>query len=68
MAGKLAEAAFTSKSPEDIAVKMTVEAMKLSLRLDNGRSYLMGVKPENLTVEDCLEAFGFTRNGLGDTE
>ncbi len=26
----------------------------------------MSVKPEELTVEDCLEAFGFQRNGLGE--
>jgi len=25
----------------------------------------MGVGPIDLTVEDCLEAFGFGRNGLG---
>jgi len=36
----------------------------LSDRLNNGRHYLMEVEPRNLTVEDCLEAFGFSRNGL----
>lgn len=36
----------------------------LSERLNNGRHYLMGVEPKNLTVKDCLEAFGFSRNGL----
>lgn len=33
-------------------------------RLDDGRYYLMGVEPADLTVEDALEAFGFGRNGL----
>ncbi len=33
-------------------------------RLDNGRHYLMGVDPKKLTVEDCLENFGFSRDGL----
>jgi hypothetical protein len=37
----------------------------LSDRLNNGRSYLMEVEPKKLTVEDCLDAFGFGRNGLG---
>jgi len=35
-------------------------------RLQNGRHYLMGVEPKDLTVEDALEAFGFGRNGLKD--
>jgi len=34
-------------------------------KLKEGRHYLMGVGPIDLTVEDCLEAFGFGRNGLG---
>ena len=29
------------------------------------RNYLMGVRPEDLTVEDCLEQLGYGRNGLG---
>ena len=33
-------------------------------RLQDGRDYLMGVQPSELTVEDALEAFGFNRNGL----
>src|SRR5690606_21883237 len=37
---------------------------ELSERLDKGRDYLMTVKPSELTVEDCLEAFGYNRNGL----
>jgi len=36
-----------------------------SLR-DKCRSYLMGVRPEDLTVEDCLTALGFTANGLSE--
>ena len=31
----------------------------------NCRNYLMGVLPEDLTVEDCLEQLGYSRNGLG---
>lgn len=30
------------------------------------RDYLMAVDPNDLTVEDCLEALGFGRNGLND--
>lgn len=33
-------------------------------RLNAGRHYLMGVQPNELTVEDALEAFGFNRNGI----
>ena len=33
-------------------------------RLNVGRDYLMSVSPSKLTVEDCLDAFGFGRNGL----
>jgi len=33
-------------------------------RLSEGRKYLMGVETDDLNVEDCLEAFGFGRNGL----
>ena len=33
-------------------------------RLEKGRDYLMTVEPSKLTVEDCLSAFGFGRNGL----
>lgn len=34
-------------------------------QLSNGRYYLMSVRPDDLTVEDALESFGFGRNGLG---
>ena len=37
---------------------------KLEQRLNEGRDYLMGVRPNQLTVEDALEAFDFGRNGL----
>lgn len=37
---------------------------ELSQRLENGRCYLMGVKPSELTAEDALEAFGYGRNGF----
>ena len=41
------------------------EASALHERLQNGRDYLMQVEPDNITVEDSLESFGFGRNGLG---
>ncbi|MBE0662532.1 MAG: hypothetical protein IH597_08700 [Bacteroidales bacterium] len=37
---------------------------ELNQRLENGRHYLMGIQPPELTVEDTLEAFGYNRNGL----
>ena len=37
---------------------------QLDKRINDCRHYLMGVLPENLTVEDALEALGFQRNGL----
>lgn len=45
-------------------IKMTAEALRLGLMLDNGRHYLMSTTPENITIEDCLEAFGFTKEGF----
>ena len=42
--------------------KLSISEMNENLL--NGRHYLMGVRPEDLTVEDALEAFGFNRNGL----
>jgi hypothetical protein len=33
-------------------------------RLDSGRDYLMQVQQSKITVEDTLEAFGWTRNGF----
>jgi hypothetical protein len=36
----------------------------LSNQLSEGRSYLMSVDADKITVEDALEAFGFGRNGL----
>lgn len=37
---------------------------ELDKRINDCRHYLMGVRPEDLTVEDALEALGFQRNGL----
>lgn len=31
----------------------------------NCRNYLMGVTPEKLSVEECLNQLGYGRNGLG---
>lgn len=33
-------------------------------RLQSGRDYLMQVEPNKITVENCLEAFGWTKNGF----
>lgn len=35
-------------------------------RLSDGRYYLMGVDEDKISVSDCLESFGFGRNGLND--
>ena len=40
------------------------ELIKFAERLDSGRSFLMQVQPDELSVEDALEAFGFSRNGI----
>lgn len=37
-------------------------------RLQDGRDYLMSVNPNEITVEDCLVAFGWNRCGLKDGE
>jgi len=37
-------------------------------RLWQGRHYLMGVDPAEVTVEDALEAFGWTRDGMEVTQ
>jgi len=37
---------------------------KCGEKLSTGRDYLMAVEPDEITVEDALEAFGFGRNGL----
>ena len=41
-----------------------MEIEKISSQLDKGRNYLMGIRLDELTVEDALEAFGFGKNGL----
>lgn len=33
-------------------------------QLEEGRDYLMQVEPDEITVENSLEAFGFGKNGL----
>ncbi|TXI81067.1 MAG: hypothetical protein E6Q39_01790 [Crocinitomicaceae bacterium] len=33
-------------------------------RLQEGRTYLMGVESHEITVENALQSFGFGRNGL----
>ena len=44
---------------------LIAEAAKYHQRLQDGRDYLMQVEPDEITVEDSLESFGFGRNGLG---
>jgi predicted RNase H-like nuclease (RuvC/YqgF family) len=50
----------------ELEQKLTVvkDGENFSKRLDSGRNYLMGVYPRDFSVEDCLEAFGYTRNGF----
>lgn len=48
----------------EIYDKLIVDFAKMYRKLDEGRDYLMQVEPEDITVEDSLEAFGFGRNGL----
>lgn len=49
--------------PKDFLTQ-PVQQTNLFERLDAGRHYLMGTRPEDITVEDALEAFGYTRNGF----
>jgi len=37
-------------------------------RLNNGQKYLIDVKPSQLTVKDCLLAFGFNEDGTEKKE
>ncbi len=47
-------------------VETIVEAsLQFAERLGDGRNYLMSVSPKDLTVEDCLKAFGWKSNGIG---
>lgn len=64
---KTAILALTNLKPleEKEVEELKVTIQKLSMRLDEGRTYLMGVHRDKITVEDTLEAFGFGRNGLG---
>lgn len=60
----LATVVDDKKTDGEKMVALVAEVMSLSLRLDNGRHYLMSTDREDLTVENCLEAFGYTKNGL----
>lgn len=46
------------------AANRVQEGEKAFSRLDSGREYLMSVQANEITVEDTLEAFGFSRDGL----
>lgn len=48
-----------------VASAENLNAGILSSRLNNGRDYLMSVNSSEITVEDCLEAFGWNKNGIG---
>jgi len=41
---------------------------KFGKRLNDGRDFLMTQDPKYLTAEDCLEAFGFSRDGLNEID
>jgi len=56
------EIAALEKQVEEQESKET----KYGKRLDAGRDFLMTQDPKYLTAEDCLEAFGFTRDGLNE--
>lgn len=49
---------------EDQVRELSEKIAELNERMTEGRSYLMSVEPEELTVEDALESFGYGRNGL----
>jgi hypothetical protein len=52
---------------ERSGVKTATEMMAhFNSRLNNGRDYLMQVDPKDLTIEDCLIAFGYNKNGNED--
>lgn len=44
--------------------KLKDRSEKAHKRLAEGRSYLMEVVPDHITVQDSLEAFGFGRDGV----
>ena len=52
---------FDGKTDND---NKSAELYKVNNRLTEGRRYLMSVHPKDLTVEDCLRAFGWSSNGL----
>lgn len=45
--------------------QLIIDSAQAYQKLQEGRDYLMQVEPEDITVEDALESFGFGRNGLG---
>ena len=47
---------------------MWTAGIKYCKRLDAGRDFLMTQDPKYLTAEDCLEAFGFTMDGLNEID
>jgi len=55
---------ISQKELEQERYNTQMKIEKVSSQLDNGRTYLMTVKRNELTVESALEAFGFGRNGL----
>lgn len=57
-------AARYARDCEKLLIKEEEIAGDMNRQLMDGRHYLMGVEPSELTVEDALEAFGFGRNGL----
>lgn len=50
-------------SQEAVRENMIIARTALD-KLDKGRDYLMTIQPDELTVEDALEAFGFGRDGM----
>jgi hypothetical protein len=56
------------KTDAEKLMAMTVEAMRLGLKLDNGRHYLMSTPDGNITAADALKAFGFSANGMNEIE
>ena len=57
-------------SPEDASwdeghpiFQLAQDNDKLCERLRAGRDYLMSVEPDQITISDCFEAFGFGSDG-----
>ena len=45
-------------------VRLRAIVRELNQRLEQGRHYLMGVRPNEITVEDALLAFGYDKSGF----